>query len=463
MREIALDSQGNIVLVGHPISAEKFPSARIFGPLGEHDVFVAKLSADGSRLLWMSILGGSGQDRGYGLALDAADNVYVAGQTGSKDFPTTEKAFDRTNNGGPDMGPHGSNVDAYALKLSADGSTLIYSTYLGGSHLDGARGGLAVDAEGCAYAVGFTASRDFLGSGREPLPGQRNRHLGGFDGFVVKLSPDGSDVVFSRFLGGSQGDDASAEVIRGVQVDPQGTIHVHGNCESADAATTPDAFDRTFNGEADIYYARISPDGKEILHGTFLGGKSYDEAEHRIQLDDQGNAYLVGWTRSPDFPAVNAHQPRFGGGQGEGFLVKLDPKGQPVFSTYVGGSENDVPEGPAVGVQGHILVAGQTESPDFEVTDDAYDSSMGGDKDGYLRVYHPDGRLLYSSFFGGSHNEFPRFVIATGTAGGMILAGTTISRDLPVTAGAFQKQYGGGECDLFVARFEVPIPGKGAE
>ena len=154
------------------------------------------------------------------MALDPGDNVYLAGRTSSLDFPTTAGAFDRTNNGGGCLGPHGCKLDGYVLKLSPDGGTLLYSTYVGSDAIDGFRGGLAVDAQGHAYCVGEVKPT-------RRYPGAVNRFLGGTsDGLIVKLSPDGSRVLYSRFVGSS--DNRGPEGLFGVEVDTAGNAYVHG-------------------------------------------------------------------------------------------------------------------------------------------------------------------------------------------------------------------------------------------
>ncbi len=450
LREVAVDSRGDIVITGHgpEFNRSNFPTATVFGPARGQNVLVAKLDPEGHPR-WVTIIGGSGKDRGYGLDLDPAGDIYVAGRTSSPDFPTTEGAFDQSYNGGTNARshPHGPS-DAYALKLAADGQRLLYSTYLGGSGEDGARGGVAVDDRGFAYVVGFTRSRDFLDDDLAN-PAEIGTVPRDSRGFVTKLSRDGSRIVYSRRdVGGV-----------GVEVDGLGHVYLHAMANSATAFTTPDAYDRTFNGRSDVYFLKISPDGKDILYATYLGGTGDEFAEHRIAIDASGNAYLVGHTRSKDFPVVNAQQPQPGGGVGDGYLVKLDPAGQPVFSTYVGGSGRDNLLGPAVDRDGNIFVTGWTESDDFPTTPEAHDASHGGGTfDALLLVYSPTGRLLSSTFLGGAGYDRGRYV-ALDHLGNPIVVGETGSRDFPTTPGAHDRIHSGDEKDGFVTRFEIS-PGR---
>jgi hypothetical protein len=445
LREIAFDSAGNIIVTGYGphFLPKDFPEATVIGPALVSNVPIAKLTPNG-KLLWVTIIGGSGFDKGYGIAVDSLNNIYVAGQTTSSDFPTTQSAWDRTYNGG--------NADAFVLKLSANGKNLIYSTLLGGSGGDGARGGLALDSDGCAYVVGFTGSKDFLDEGRIANPQKVNRYLGGdFDAFITKVSQDGSSIIYARYLGGSNG--KGGEVTVGAQVGAQGHAFVNVIVRADDAFTTPNAFDRTFNGgRADSYFAKLSPDGKQLLYATYFGGSGDEWAEHRMAVDKSGNAYLVGFTASADFPTINAYRSTIGG-SGDGYLLKLDPSGQPIFSTYLGGSKGDNVLGPALDANGNILVAGNSESSDFEVTPGAYDRKYnGGKQDAFFQIYDPQGRLNYSTFLGGKKGDGARYVTVD-ASGNPIVIGSSKSPDFPTTAGAYDQSHSGGD-DGFITKFD---------
>jgi len=451
VRELAFDPQGYLIVAGHPGPlADELPNTVRFGRIDGDDAYVAKLTPDASKLVWLAVIGGSGVDRGYGIDVDREGNVFLAGRTSSLDFPTTEGAFDRTNNGGGCAGPHGCRLDGYVLKLSADGRRLLYSTYLGGEGIDGFRGGVAVDDQGFAYCVGE------LGATRS-YPGALNGYLGGeSDGIVAKLSPDGSRVVWSRFVGSSD-DRGLGEGLFGVEVDGEGNVLLHGSVGGSDAPTTPDAFDRTPNGGHDVYFVKLAPDGQRLLHATLVGGRREEYAEHRMARDSAGNSYLVGQTRSADFPIVNGHRSPVRG-EGDGYLIKLDASGRVVFTSRFGGSRDETALGPGVDAGGRIFVTGQTSSPDFDVTPGALGPKLRGEQDAFLRVYAPTGALLYSSYFGGSANDFARYATAD-PSGAAVIAGTTFSADLPTTPGVFERSYSGVGTDSFIARFVMRLPG----
>lgn len=463
LREVAFDAAGNMLVTGYgsEYTLRNFPGARIIGPTRGESIPVVKLTPEG-RLLWMTLIGGSGKDRAYGIAVDAADHIYIAGQTGSLDFPTTPGAWDRTNNGGGRdcLSSHGCNLDGFVLKLTADGSRLSYSTYLGGSGEDGARGGVAIDQQGSAYVVGFTESPDFLNKKGVSNPAKVNAHLGGVDAFVTKVSPNGSAIVYSRYLGGSNDRSSpegraalSAEVAIGIQMDAGGHAFVSAAVRSRDAFTTSNAVSRTFRGGiSDAYLTKLSPDGKQVLYATYLGGSREEFPEHRLALDAAGNVYLVGQTGSDDFPTVNADQPKRGG-EADGYLLKLDSLGRLVFATFIGGSREEDALGPFLDRDGNIFVTGLTRSPDFPVTRDAIGKTFRGVADAFLRIYGPDGRLIYSTFLGGSGFDFGRYV-AVDAMGDAIVVGETESLDFPTTPGAYSR-LSAGDRDGFVMKLKA--------
>lgn len=451
--ESVYDSCGNLVVVGvGDIDPAGYPGVPVttFGVIDNSSIFVAKLTADASRLLWMVILGGTGEEKGgYGVGLDSGDNVYITGTTYTPDFPTTAGAFQPVYKGG------GTGAEIFLTKISVDGSRLLFSTYLGGSqNEDSARGGLAIDQYGYVYIAGFTRSPDFLAGANRV-----NSYLGGAgDGVIVKVSPFGSQVVFVRFMGSPNDplDPGYGDLMVGVQVDAQGIIYAQGIVRGPNAFTTPNAHDRTFNGgEADTYFAKLSADGQQILYATYFGGSDADWSEHRLVIDPVGNAYYAGATRSTDLPIMNGHQTVHHGSAIDAFLVKFNAAGGLDFSTYIGGSGagEESMFGPAFDANGNVWVGGYTESADFEVTPDAYDPTFNGQRDVVLQQYTPAGQLRYSTYVGGAKFDRARFVAAD-VAGHPVLVGYTLSPTWPTSPGAYDRIFNNGD-DLFVTRFKV--------
>jgi hypothetical protein len=471
-REVTMDSRENLVMVGHGnYRPDDFPDApvNVIGALDDSSIFIIKLAPEG-KIQWVTLLGGSkgtgagsGKDRGYGLVLDSSDNIYVAGGTASTDFPTTPGAFDRTHNGGKPNSVHGPQ-DAYVLKLSANGRKLLYSTYLGGSLNEAARGGLEVDAEGNAYVVGTTRSPDFLANSDNHI----NSYIGGIsDGFVAKVSEDGSKIIFNRFFGTPSAE--SKEVIIGARLGASGNLYLSG---AGGVQPTGEAVAEHSssggNGASDVYVACISGDGRQLLFSTYIGGSNFEGVGHRMSIDDEENIYIAGGTLSADLPMVNASQARPGGGNADGYIMKLDSHGKLLFSTYLGGSKEDSAYGPSVDQRGYIYVTGRTASTDFPLTPDAYDRDYnGGDYDAYLQVYNPAGRLVYSTFLGGDAEDYARNAVAVDGTSAVII-GHTLSTDFPTVEnparhdgqeGLFRWMSrlitGGVQQKLFVTRIKV--------
>jgi hypothetical protein len=456
--EVTFDSVGNIVVVGFgDYSPDGYPGLSVtkHGPTEGRNVLVAKLSPDGSDVLWVTLVGGSDIDfADGGVVVDGSDDIYVSGKTFSDDFPTTPGAWDTSFNS---VGSR--DTDAFVFKLSSDGQTLIYSTYLGGSNGDSSRGGLAVDNQGFAYVVGGTSSTDYLDEGGVRNPAKKNDYIGGTgDGFVTKVSQDGSSIVYSRFIGGPN-ETQHGDVVVGIQVDSQGYAFIHGIVRGTEVIP-PDIlfnpFDNSFNGgEADSYFGVISPDGTQIEYASYFGGTGAEFAEHRIALDSHGNVYMTGYTGSSDFPNI----PNINGSQcssaDDGYLIKFEPFSQshddyqPTYSTCIGASA----QGPAIDSNGNIYVAGRTGSLVFPVTANAYDKTLGGNQDATLQIFSPTGQLSYSTYLGGNNVDGARYV-AIDMSGDAVVVGQTTSADFPITPQAYDATHG-GNIDVFVSKFKI--------
>ncbi len=432
----ALDpSTGDILVIGSTESTN-FPTASPFQSTnrGGSDAFVTRMRADGTALIYSTYLGGSGSDLGYGLAVDAAGNAYLSGETTSLNFPTANP-FQPTNRGGS---------DAFVTQLSADGAALVYSTYLGGSGDDRASRKVALDAAGNAYVAGATSSTNF------PTANALQPTLRGVqDAFVTQLSAGGTALVYSTYLGGSGRESAD-----GVAVDPAGNAYVAGQTESSDFPTR-NAVQPTFGGVADAFIAELKPSGAALVYSTYLGGNSFDYGG-AIAVDAAGSAYAAGETWSRNFPTVSAFQPGFGGGNADGFVARLSVGGAAlVYSTYLGGNSWDFGVGIALDGAGNVYVAGLTESPNFP-TANPVQPTHGGGYDGFVTQLTADGAaLVYSTFLGGSAHDYANGGVAVDAAGNLYVAGTTRSSNFP-TVNALQPTHGGGFADAFVAKLSEP-------
>jgi hypothetical protein len=335
------------------------PSGHCKGDSACAAAFVSKLSPDGSALVYSTFLGGYGSDAGSGIAVDGAGNAYVMGQTNAADFPTLNAV---QPNWGGGLCYQGTSsypcYDAFVTKLSPDGSSLVYSTYLGGNqdeaYFFGEAGGITIDAAGYAYVTGQTQSFDF-----PTFNALQPEKATGVDAYVTKLTPDGSGFVYSTFLGGSFGDYGF-----GIAADPAGNAYVTGLTGSPDFPTTPDAVQPTKQGDTSAFVSKFTPDGSAFVYSTFLGG-THSESGYGIVADAAGNAYVTGWTESADFPTLNAFQPKYGGVV-DAFITKLVPAGNAfTFSSYLGGSAEDGARGIAMDRRGNAYIVGVTRSTDF--------------------------------------------------------------------------------------------------
>lgn len=359
---IAVDSQGNAYITGDTMSVD-FPTVsplqRSFG--GIVDAFIAKLSPDGSTLLYSTYIGGSAGDRGQGIAVDHEGNAYVTGFTYSTNFPVTNPILAAFTD---------DNVHAFVLKLNSNGSKLIYATYLGGGNDRPDIGtGIATDLAGNAYVTGFTNSANF------PSVNSLQRFVGPTDVFVTKLNSNGSAFIYSTHLGGKADDEGMA-----IAADAEGNAYVTGETESVDFPTTPKAYSRScvpvstrgamreICSGGDIFVSKLSPDGSKLIYSTYVNGSGF-EVGRSIAVDSSGNAYVTGLTTSVDFPLVKPLQEVFGGGQFDAFVFKLNANGSElIYSTYLGGSDDDAGYGIAVDHAGNAYVTGYTSSPDFIIT-----------------------------------------------------------------------------------------------
>lgn len=421
------------------------------------DAYVSELNPSGTALIYSTYIGGSSFDDSGGLVVDAQGHAYVRGDTQSSDFPTTSGAFQTA--------PPGPSFNLWVAELSADGSALLYSTYLGGRGFSSGSG-LAVDGSGNAYVTGITGAPDF-----PTTPGAFDRNFHGkanftpppfsdrpqdYDAFVSKLTPDGKHLAYSTLLGGNRLDAGF-----GIAVDSLGNAFVTGDTNSPSFPATPHAVDKNFNGQTDAFVAEVNPTGSDLVYATFLGGRGFDEGIS-IAIDGSDNAYITGSTASADFPTTpGAYQQTFRStlapppqpctpiapppcGPRNAYVAKIDSSGSTlVYSTYIGGSVFDFGQSIALDGDGAAYISGGTFSPDFPTTSGAPQRTIGGNQDAIVSKLSPDGSTLdFSTFLGGS--DFDQGVgIAVLGADDVFVTGATSSSDFPVTPNTFQPTLNG--------------------
>ena len=457
---IEVDSSGNAYVTGFTQSPT-FPTTpgafdRTGSVRNDLDAFVSKLNATGTGLVYSTFLGGSNFEWGRDLAIDAAGNAYVAGQTKSSSFPTTSGAFDRSFNiaNCPRCGID--QYDAFVTKLNPTGSGLVYSTFLGGTDIDDIRA-IAIDGAGRAHVAGETTSQSFptRAGSFDTTPN------GGVDAFVAKFNATGSGLDYSTRLGGTDNETAD-----GIDVDASGNVVVGGATRSANFPSTPGALQPTHSGGDFIdlfegYVTKLNPTGSALVYSTFLGGTKRDSVGNVI-LDALGNTYLSGGTESPEFPTTpGAFDTAFDNPgvmfASESFVAKLNPTGSAfVYSTFLGEAGASVG---AVEADGSVWLAGGSGSPDAFVSPDAWAPQLNGGSDAYIAKLNPTGSAFdYATFFGGTQSD-GAVDLALDPDGDVYVVGTTRSPDFPTTEGAIDREYSADPfingSDMWVAKFAV--------
>ncbi len=445
---IAVDGSGNAYVTGQTKSVS-FPGTTA-GYAGGFDVFVTKISSNGSTLEYSTYVGGSGDDSGNAIALDGSGNVFVAGGTTSLNFPTTTGSAQKTFGGG--------GLDAFVFELSSSGS-ITYCTYIGGSGDDVANGiALAGDGSGDTFIVGSTTSTNFPTT----LPAVQSTFIPTHDGFVTRLNSSGTTIQYSTYLGGSTADFASA-----VAVDSSNNAYVTGATQSPTFPNTNGTSpvvqskcgsDGTCNGGLpDAFVSVIKADGSGLVYSTFLGGSGADQGLGIAVNRATGNAYVTGVTKSTtDFPTKVAAQAQFGGGVQDAFVAALNPTGSTLlYSTYLGGNQADAGAGIAIDSNKNAYVTGQTASPDFKMVS-ATQGTLGGGTDAFVSEFNSAGALVFSTYLGGSLNEDTQSLggIAVDSAGANVyVTGNTTSTDFPTVAP--EQKNAGGTGDAFVAKISL--------
>jgi hypothetical protein len=379
-QSITVDSAGNPIFTGQTYSTDFPLQNEIMMDQPEADAFVAKLSADGSSLLYSTYLGGSSFEYGSEIIADNLDNLYLYGATISPDFPLLN----------PIQAEFGGNLDTYLTKISGSSGQLLFSTYLGGSDLD-VQGGIDLDQSGNIFISGSTTSPDFpVANSAIPQPAI------GFtrDVFVAKITADGSSLLFSALFGGTNED-----VNTDLSIDPLGNAFVVGNTFSTDFPVVA-PIQSVNNGTFDAFITRIAGDGSSILFSTYLGGH-LEEYANSIVVGGAGNVFITGVTWSNDFPQLNPIHGMGYPGRGDTFVVRHSMVGNLIWSTYLGG--NNLEFGNALDVDdvGRPVVVGSTYSSNFPLVN-AFQTTLHGGPDAFVsRVNHAGTLLEFSTYLGG--------------------------------------------------------------
>ena len=330
-----------------------------------------------------------------------------------------------------------------------------YSSYLGGAGVEQAFA-VATDQAGNVYAAGYTASSDF-----PVTAGALQTSLRGYDGFVTKFDPSGSQLMFSTFIGGNQSIPGGTDGVTAIVVDQNGSAFVAGWTSAQDFPVTGGAFDTTHNGGGDIFVSKLDPSGSRLEYSTYIGGSDFETA-YSLAIAPNGDLLVAGWTYSTDFPltpgAIDSACTSSSGQCRDAFLLRLDWNGSAlVFSTYLGGTQVEYGLSVALGPGGDIFAMGTTASADFPTTIGALQPANAGGTDAWVARLDGFGtRLVYSTYLGGSNEEFPHshFVelagaIAIDRSGVAYVTGVTFSSDFPMTQTSFDNS-ANGDRDVFL-------------
>ncbi|MGB3863582.1 MAG: SBBP repeat-containing protein [Candidatus Aminicenantaceae bacterium] len=460
----------------------------------KYDLFIDPLLV----FIYASYLGGAELDQAWDITVDSQGRAYITGFTASNDFPTTSGAYNPNHNGA---------MDVFVTKFNKTGTDLVYSTFIGGSSSDWSYG-IAVDADGFVFIAGATASANF------PTRGGAfdTSYNGGTDAFVAKLNKNGSDLMLSTFIGGSD-EDIGYDLVLGTE----GEIFITGSTESADFPTTNGADDRDFGGFFDGFATKFDSEASKLIYSTYIGdeyleelfgiavdeaGAAYvtgyidydgdlgdgdsdvlavkldnkgskqvysfifgggdDESGRAVVVDELKKAYIVGWTASSNFPTTpEAFDPTYNG-HTDAFVCKLKQDGSDfVYCSYLGGTCWDWGEDIDLYDDLSAVVTGYTTTGDFPVTEDAFDPIHNGSADAFVSYVSPDGRdLPYSTFLGGREPDY-----GTGIAVDVFdvthTAGYTESANFPSTPDAYNRELNNEEgiSDGYYVKFvrEWPI------
>lgn len=415
LEDMVSDAAGNVYVCGFSSSPDYPATAGAAQPAiaGSTDTIVTKLDPNGS-IVWSTFLGGSSWDYPSAIAVDAQGRVYVTGFTGSTDFPVV---------GG--LSNPAASSKAFVVQLAADGSTLLWSTFVSATGRNWAEA-LKIDAAGKLIVAGYADS-----GGLAPTPGVVGPTApGGLDVFVVKWTPGASSPDWATYIGGT-----GSDFVLCLGLTSDGAIVAGGGTDSSDFPMVGNGYDRTLGGPTEGFLAKLSPDATSLAWTTYVGGSGRD-AVYSIALDSTDSVHIIASTESVD---IGVTPGAFGSsmrGTSDAWLGKLSADASTVlWATYLGGSGAEVPYAVRLDPSSDVIVCGATNSTDFPLAGASVQTAAAGGYDGFVAHVGQNGTtLLWSSYLGASGSDEAHGLVLT-PAGELYVAGTTEGSGLPGASG----------------------------
>ncbi|TRZ75535.1 MAG: hypothetical protein D4R97_02300 [Bacteroidetes bacterium] len=430
LAQCSADNAGNVFLAGETGSLNNIASSGSYQGTyaGNLDDFLAKFNAAGQRQ-WGTYFGGTEYEDLFSCVVDKTGNIYISGSTRSTSGIASAGAHQTVYGGGL--------YDCFIVKFNQAGDRL-WGTYYGGSGDDNA-GTVSTDNNRNVFLSGQTTSNTGIAT---PGSYQPNRYAS-TDAFLAKFDSNGVRQ-WGTYYGGELGDNNMA-----CTTDGSGNVYFAGLTSSHTNIASPGAYQTIYGGgPLDAFLAKFNSDGQR-LWATYYGGSGRDEG-YGCNADSTGNIYMVGRTNSPDgIASPGCHQPDYGGGLYDSFIVKFDSSGQRLWGTYYGGINDDEGNGCAIGSGNDIFMVGLTNSSNNISTPDSYQPVIGGIADGMLVKFNASGQRQWGTYYGGSADDvFENCSYVNDDT--LYLAGYTLSTNNIVSPGAWQEVYGGARDDMLI-------------
>jgi len=362
-------------------------------------------------LVFSTFLGDSNDEIGNAITIDSKNCSYVTGYTMSTNFPTSSGSYDDSHNG---------HMDCFVTKIDASGSNMIFSTYIGSGGMEISYD-IEVDSKENIIITGITGDSDY--------PTTSNAidrsHNGANDGFITKLNPSGSNLIFSTFIGGS-----FDEVSSSIKIDSDDNIVVIGNSRSDNFPTVTGCYDTTINGQSDVFLLKINSTGSSIIRSTFIGGGDIDEG-YDLQINSQGNIVFTGTTKSSDYPTLNPFDSSINGNLDSYISIVDKNLTNLLYSSFLGGNDHDESFCIDLDNNDNIIASGYTRSNNFPITENAFQGEKSSYADIFISKFGPSGqKLIFSTFIGGTDDDIA-YGLYVDLVGDIYTCGLTLSKDFP--------------------------------